>query len=79
MAVKQTVQLRLSTSKEIWLEPRRVPVMVIVMYDSDGAALHHTISDNQNVNSEYYHKFLQNHLHPAEQRKQQHSSTGTYL
>jgi hypothetical protein len=72
--VKQTVQLRLSTSKEIWLE-----LTVIVMYDSDGAALHHTISDNQNVNSEYYHKFLQNHLHPAEQRKQQHSSTGTYL
>jgi hypothetical protein len=38
---------------------RRVPVMVIVTYDSDGAALHHTISDNQNVNSEYYRKFLE--------------------
>jgi hypothetical protein len=70
MAVKQTVQLRLSKSKEIWPEPRTVPVMVTVMYDSDGAALKHTISENQNVNSEYYCKFLENHLHPAEQRKQ---------
>jgi hypothetical protein len=50
--------------------------MVIVIYDSDGAALHHTISVNQNVNSEYYRKFLENHLHPAEQQKQPHSSTG---
>jgi hypothetical protein len=51
--------------------------MVIVTYDSDGAALHHTISDNQNMNLEYYHKFLETHLHPADQRKQPHSSTGT--
>jgi len=75
MAVKQTVQLRLSTFNGP--EPRRVPVMVIVMYDIDSAALHHTISDNQNVNSEYYCNFLQNHLQPAEQQKQPHSSTGT--
>jgi len=73
--VKQTVPLRLSTSKE-GPETTRVPMIVIVMYDSDDAALHHTISDNQNVNSEYYRKFLQNHLQPAEQRKQPHSSTG---
>jgi hypothetical protein len=51
--------------------------MVIVTYDSDGAALHHTISVNQSVNSEYYRKFLENHLQPAEQQKQPHSSTGT--
>jgi hypothetical protein len=76
MAVKQTVQLRFSTYKE-GPEPRKVPMMVIVTYDSDGAALHHTISDNQNVNSEYYRKFLQNHLQPTEQRKQPHSSRGT--
>jgi len=64
MAVKQIVQLRLFTSKEIWPELKRVLVMVMITY---GAALHHTISDNQNVNSVYYHKFLETHLHPAEQ------------
>jgi hypothetical protein len=49
--------------------------MLTVTYDSDGAAFHHTITVNQSVNSEYYCKFLENHLHPAEQQKQPHSST----
>lgn len=73
MTVKQTnCAIEALTFKEIWPDPRKVPVMVIVTYDSDGATIHHTISDNQNVTSEYYHK-----LHPAEQQKEPHSSTGT--
>jgi hypothetical protein len=33
--------------------------MVIVTYDTESTALHHTISENQNVISEYYHKVLE--------------------
>lgn len=49
--------------------PSKMKVMLIVAYDVDGIILVHSVPAGQNVNADYYRRFLQNHLRPAIRKK----------